>query len=222
MIIREIRNLTPMQFEELHNIYVSTFPLESNKQIEVFINHIKEMLRNDNRYHLYAALDEDGTMIGISLLYVFEYLKMALLDYMAVITNFRRRGIGRSLFEFIHEDLNRLIPENIGMLLEVPMENVFDSDEQLIRKKRIQFYSRLGVKVLKGVDYLLPLQRDKGIEEMYLMIKPSKNVTSMTKESLADFIHSVYVNVYDYKETDLLTKTVTNLPEIVEIEELKV
>ncbi|MGB7883279.1 MAG: GNAT family N-acetyltransferase [Nitrososphaeraceae archaeon] len=211
-----------MQFEELHNIYVSTFPLESNKQIEVFINHIKEMLRNDNRYHLYAALDEDGTMIGISLLYVFEYLKMALLDYMAVITNFRRRGIGRSLFEFIHEDLNRLIPENIGMLLEVPMENVFDSDEQLIRKKRIQFYSRLGVKVLKGVDYLLPLQRDKGIEEMYLMIKPSKNVTSMTKESLADFIHSVYVNVYDYKETDLLTKTVTNLPEIVEIEELKV
>jgi len=57
---------------------------------------------------------------------------------------------------------------------------------------------------------------------MYLMIKPSKNVTSMTKESLADYIHSVYVNVYDYKETDLLTKTVANLPEIVEIEELKV
>jgi GNAT superfamily N-acetyltransferase len=222
MIIREIRNLTPMQFEELHNIYVSTFPLESNKQIEVFINHIKEMLRNDNRYHLYAALEEDGTMIGISLLYVFEYLKMALLDYMAVITNFRRRGIGRSLFEFTNEELNRLIPENIGMLLEVPMENVFDSDEQLIRKKRIQFYSRLGVRVLKGVDYLLPLQRDKDKEEMYLMLKPSKNVTSMTKESVADFIHSVYVNVYDYKETDLLTKTVTNLPEIVEIEELKV
>ena len=101
---------------------------------------------------------------------------MALLDYMAVITNFRRRGIGRRLFEFTHEDLNRLIPENIGMLLEVPMENVFDSDEQLIRKERIQFYSRLGVKVLKGVDYLLPLQRDENIEEMYLMIKPSKNV----------------------------------------------
>lgn len=221
MIIREIRNLTPIQFEELHNIYVSTFPLESNKQIEVFINHIKEMLRNDNRYHLYAAL-EDRTMIGISLLYVFEYLKMALLDYMAVITNFQRRGIGRSLFEFTNKELNRLIPENIGMLLEVPMGNVFDSDEQLIRKKRIQFYSRLGVKVLKGVDYLLPLQRDKDIEEMYLMIKPSKNVTSMTKENVADFIHSVYVNVYDYKETDLLAKTITNLPEIVEIEELKV
>jgi hypothetical protein len=78
-------------------------------------------------------------MIGISLLYVFEYLKMALLDYMAVITNFRQRGIGRSLFEFSNKELNRLIPENTGMLLEVPMENVFDSDEQLIRRRRIQF-----------------------------------------------------------------------------------
>jgi len=141
---------------------------------------------------------------------------------MAVITNIQQCGIGRSLFEFTNGEVNQLIPENIGMLLEVPMENVFDSDEQLIRKKRIQFYSRLGVRVLKGVDYLLPLQRDKDKEEMYLMLKPSKNVTSMTKESVADFIHSVYANVYDYKETDLLTKTVTNLPEIVEIEELRV
>jgi hypothetical protein len=62
------------------------------------------------------------------------------------------------------------------MLLEVPMENVFDSDKWLIRKKRIQLYSRLGVKVLKGVNYLLPLQNNGTKEEMYLMIKPPKNV----------------------------------------------
>jgi hypothetical protein len=134
----------------------------------------------------------------------------------------RQRGIGRGLFEFTNRELNRLIPENIGMLLEVPKENAFDSDEQLIRKKRIQFYSRLGVKILKGVNYLLPLQNNGDIEEMYLMIKPSKNVTSMTKESVADFIHSVYVKVYDYKETDLLTKTITKLPDVIGIEELKV
>lgn len=99
MIIGEFRNLIPMQLEDCHNIYVSSFPLESTKQIEMFFGHIKEMLRSDNRYHLYAAL-EDRAMIGISLLYVFENLKMALLDYMAVIPNFRQRGIGRSLFEF--------------------------------------------------------------------------------------------------------------------------
>jgi hypothetical protein len=54
------------------------------------------------------------------------------------------------------------------------------------------------------------------------MIKPTKNVTSMTKESVADFIHSIYVDVYNYKETGLLAKTISTLPDIIEIEELKV
>ena len=32
MIIKEIKNLTHAEFEELRNIYVSTFPLENAKQ----------------------------------------------------------------------------------------------------------------------------------------------------------------------------------------------
>src|SRR5918994_1421319 len=99
MFIKEIRNLTRTEFEELRNIYLSTFPLENAKQLDNYLNHIYNMLRNDNRYHLFAVV-EDSSMIGISLLYIFEYLKVALLDYMAVITNFQQRGIGRKLFEF--------------------------------------------------------------------------------------------------------------------------
>ena len=88
MIIKEIKNLTHAEFEELRNIYVSTFPLENAKQLDTYTNHIHDMLRNDSRYHLYAAL-EKRSMIGISLLYVFKNLKMALLDYMAVTPNFQ-------------------------------------------------------------------------------------------------------------------------------------
>jgi GNAT superfamily N-acetyltransferase len=221
MIIKEIRNLTHTEFEELRNIYLSTFPLENAKQLDVYMSHIYDMLRNENRYHLYAAV-EDSSMIGISLLYIFEYLKMALLDYMAVIPNFQRRGIGRKLFEFTNNELNRFIPDNIGMLLEVPKENVSDPDEWLRRKRRIQFYSRLGVKVLKGVNYLLPIQIDGDVEEMYLMIKLSKNVTWLSKKNIADFIDSVYTDVYDYRKSDLLNKTIANLPDVIDIEELKV
>jgi GNAT superfamily N-acetyltransferase len=221
MIIKEIRNLTHTEFEELRNIYLSTFPLENAKQLDVYMSHIYDMLRNDNRYHLYAAV-EDSSMIGISLLYIFEYLKMALLDYMAVIPNFQRRGIGRKLFEFTNNELNLCIPDNIGMLLEVPKENVPDPDEWLRRKKRIQFYSRLGVKVLKGVNYLLPIQIDGDVEEMYLMIKLSKNITWISKKNIADFIDSVYTDVYDYRKTYLLSKTIANLPDVIDIEELKV
>ncbi|MPZ06945.1 MAG: GNAT family N-acetyltransferase [Nitrososphaeraceae archaeon] len=221
MIIMEIRNLTHTDFEELRNIYVSTFPLENAKQLDIYINHIYDMLRNDNRYHLYAAV-EDRSIIGISLLYIFEYLKMALLDYMAVMPNFQRLGIGRKLFEFTNNELNRFIPDNIGMLLEVPKENVSDPDEWLRRKRRIQFYSTLGVKVLKSVNYLLPIQIDGDVEEMYLMIKLSKNITWISKKSIVDFINSVYTDVYDYRRTDLLSKTIDNLPDVIDIEELKV
>ena len=220
MIIKEIRNLTHTDFEELRNIYVSTFPLENAKQLDIYINHIYDMLRNDNRYHLYAAV-EDRSIIGISLLYIFEYLKMALLDYMAVMPNFQRLGIGRKLFEFTNNELNRFIPDNIGMLLEVPKENVSDPDEWLRRKRRIQFYSTLGVKVLKSVNYLLPIQIDGDVEEMYLMIKLSKNITWISKKSIVDFINSVYTDVYDYRRTDLLSKTIANLPDVIDIVELK-
>lgn len=179
------------------------------------------MLRNDKRYHLYAAI-EGRAMVGIALLYIFESLKMALLDYMAIIPNFQRRGIGRKLFEFTNDEFNRIVPDNIGMILEVPKENVSDSDEWMQRKRRIQFYSRLGVKVFKGVNYLLPIQVDGDVEEMYLMIKLSKNLTRISKKSIVDFINSVYTDVYDYRRTDLISKTIANMPDIIGIEELKV
>ncbi len=221
MIIKEIKNLTLEEFEELRNIYLSTFPLKNAKQLDGYVNHIYDMLRYDNRYHLYAAL-EDRSMIGISLLYVFENLKMALLDYMAITPNFQRGGIGKKLFEFTDNKFNHLIPDNIGMLLEVPKETVSDLDERLRRKRRIQFYSRLGVKVLRGVNYLLPIQIDGDVEEMYLMIKLSKNITWIPKKSIANFINSIYSDLYEYRKSDLLDKTIDNLPDHIDIEELKI
>jgi hypothetical protein len=119
VIIKEIKNLTHKEFEELSNIYLSTFPLENAKNLEIYLNHIYDMLKNDNKYHLYVAI-KNSSMIGISLLYIFEDLKMALLDYMAVALNFQRHGVGGKLFEFTNNELNRLLPDNIGMLLEVP------------------------------------------------------------------------------------------------------
>jgi hypothetical protein len=161
-------------------------------------------------------------MIGISLLYVFENLKMGLLDYMAITPNFQRGGIGKKLFEFTDNKFNHLIPDNIGMLLEVPKETVSDLDERLRRKRRIQFYSRLGVKVLRGVNYLLPIQIDGDVEEMYLMIKLSKNITWIPKKSIANFINSIYSDLYEYRKSDLLDKTIDNLPDHIDIEELKI
>ena len=223
MIIKEIKNLTYKEFEELSNIYLSTFPLENAKHLDIYLNHIYDMLKNDSRYHLYVAVkDSSYNMIGISLLYIFEYLKMALLDYMAVLPTFQRRGVGGKLFEFTNNELNHLLPDNIGMLLEVPKGDVSDPYERLRRKSRILFYSRLGVKVLKGVNYLLPIQIDGNVEEMYLMIKLSTNMTRISKKSIIDFIYFVYTDVYNYRKDDLLSKTTATMPNVIDIEELRV
>jgi hypothetical protein len=72
------------------------------------------------------------------------------------------------------------------------------------------------------INYLLPIQIDGDVEEMYLMIKLSKNVTSISRKSIADFINSVYTDVYDYRKTDLLRRTITNLPDAIDIKELEV
>jgi GNAT superfamily N-acetyltransferase len=221
MVIKEIKNLTHKEFEEISNIYLSTFLLENAKHLDIYLNHIFDMLKNDSRYHLYVAI-KDRSMIGISLLYIFEELKMALLDYMAVLPTFQRRGVGGKLFEFTDNELNHLLLDNIGILLEVPKENKSDLDEWLRRKSRIQFYSRLGVKVLKGVNYLLPIQIDDNVEEMYLMIKLSKDMTRISKKSIVDFIDSVFTDVYDYRKDDLLSKTTATMPDVIDIEELRV
>ena len=53
---------------------------------------------------------------------------------------------------------------------------------------------------------------DGDVEEMYLMIKLSKNITWISKKSIAGFVDSVYTDVYDYRRSDLLSKTIANSP----------
>jgi hypothetical protein len=50
------------------------------------------------------------------------------------------------------------------MILEVPKENVIGLNEKLMmRKKRIRFYTKLGIKVLDVVNYLLPNEKGDNI-----------------------------------------------------------
>ncbi|MGC1133323.1 MAG: hypothetical protein WA941_10900 [Nitrososphaeraceae archaeon] len=54
------------------------------------------------------------------------------------------------------------------------------------------------------------------------MIKLSKNITWIPKKSIANFINSIYSDLYEYRKSDLLDKTIDNLPDHIDIEELKI
>ncbi|MFZ0896982.1 MAG: GNAT family N-acetyltransferase [Candidatus Nitrosopolaris sp.] len=182
MVIKEIDDFDSFEFEQSIDIYKSSFPSNETRPVQ----RVVVMLKNDKNYHLFISVN-NNSVVGIALMYIFKPLRIGLLDYISVIPNYRRRGIGEELFKFTLEKFGSLVSNGIGLLIEIQRENVLDPEESVVRKNRISFYTLLGAKVLKGVNYLLPPMRNGGeAEEMYLMIRPLGEVHLFQKHLLLD------------------------------------
>ena len=124
-----------------------------------------------------------------------------------MIPNYRRRDIGKDLFNFTLEKFGSLVSNGIGLLMEIQKESGLHPDESAIRKNRISFYTLLGSKVLVGVNYLLPpLHYGVEPEEMHLMIKPLTDIRQLSKASVIRFVRAIYSTIYEYPHDDLLHK----------------
>ena len=208
MLLKEIEDFDSYELKQSVEIYKSSFPTNETRPADKVV----EMLENDKNYHLFISLS-NNSVIGISLMYIFTFLGIGFLDYMAVIPNYQRKGIGNELFNFTLERFSSNISNGIGLLMEVQKENVPDLRESITRKNRIEFYLRVGAKILDGVDYLLPpLQHGFEAEEMYLMIRPLVKIPYLTKESAVQYINAIYSTVYQYEKDDMLEKISQKLP----------
>jgi GNAT superfamily N-acetyltransferase len=210
MIIKEIKDYNSFEFKQSINIYENSFPFNETRPFEDIVN----MLRNDKNYHLIASLN-NNSVIGISLMYIFRSLNIGLLDYMAISPSYRGQGLGKEIFNFTFEKLCSIITNVIGLLIEIQKENnLLDHQEMTIRKNRIGFYNKLGVKLLDKVNYLLPpIYPSNKEEEMYLMIKPIKKIYYLSKEQVIRYINIIYSTIYKYYDNDLLDKISSNIAE---------
>ena len=187
-------------------IYISSFPSNETRSPEKVVNML-----NDKNYQLYVAC-HNYSVIGISLLYVFQYLDIGYLDYIAVKSDYQGKGVGKVLFGFNLHELERLISEAKGLLLEV-QRDVANLQDNALRKNRVQFYMQLGAKILDGVDYILPpLQSESVPENMYLVMRPLKNIDFLSKESILQYISSIYSIIYQYQSDDILEKISMKTP----------
>jgi len=75
IILKKIDDFTSNEFDQVLNIYSVSFPPVETKPVE----KILDLLKGDD-YHLYIAM-EKSKVLGFSLLYVFNDLKIGLLDY---------------------------------------------------------------------------------------------------------------------------------------------
>ena len=215
-MIKEIKDYNSIEFKQSIEIYKRSFPYNETRPSR----EIENMLKNDNNYYLIASLN-DNTVIGISLMYIFESLNIGLLDYLAIIPSFRSHGVGKELFNFTFEKLKKMDSNGIGLLLEIQKENVIDQQEKDARKKRIRFYNKLGVKLLDKVNYLLPAIYPNSIEEeMYLMIKPIKKINYLSKDQVLRYISKIYHIIYQYFDNDLINKTSNTMSEKIIIRSL--
>jgi GNAT superfamily N-acetyltransferase len=210
MIIKEIKDYNSFEFKQSINIYENSFPFNETRPFEDIVN----MLRNDKNYHLIVSLN-NNSVIGISLMYIFRSLNIGLLDYMAISPSYRGQGLGKEIFNFTFEKLCSIITNGIGLLIEIQKENnLLDHQEMTIRKNRIGFYNKLGVKLLDKVNYLLPpIYPSNKEEEMYLMIKPIKKIYYLSKEQVIQYIDIIYSTIYKYYDNDLLDKISSDIAE---------
>jgi GNAT superfamily N-acetyltransferase len=208
MVMKEIVDFDSPEFEQCIKIYKSSFPLNETRAVE----RVVTMLKDDLNYHLFIS-KKNNSVVGMSLMYIFKSLKIGLLDYMAIISTYRGRGIGKELFKFTFDKFCSLINNGIGLLMEIQIEEVNDPEENAIRKNRIRFYTRLGAKLLEGVNYLLP-QFQNGImpENMYLMIRPIEDIPYLSKVSVVGYICAIYSSMYQNHCNNLLAKVSQNLP----------
>ena len=217
IIIKEIDDFNSKELEQTIRIYSGSFPPVETKPVDRVI----QMLKNDDNYHLYVAL-ENNFVVGFSLLYTFEFLGIGLLDYMAVVPQFQNQGLGTMIFRHTLAELQSQIKNLTGLLLEIQKEDAIDSIESIKRKNRIRFYAKLGVKVLADVHYLIPPQHGDEPEETYLMMVPLKKIESLSHDSVIRYIDAIYKQVYQYTNNDLLAKINQFLPNVIRISNMAI
>jgi GNAT superfamily N-acetyltransferase len=213
MAILKLTDLNSSEFKYSLEIYKSSFPPNQTRPIEKVV----EMLQNDKNYELFCCL-KDSSVVGISLLYTFRSLGIGLLDYLSVMSDYRGQGLGKEIFEATFKKfLSNVQAYATGLLIEVQREDRADNLQQAensTRKNRIMFYMKMGARILDGVNYLLPpiVHNNDQPEEMYLMIKPPKEIYYLQQDLVIQYLEAIYSTIYQYQGRDLLEKTCQELP----------
>ncbi len=181
-------------FEQLYHIYERSIPPRERKsraQISAAVTRPEYQT---------LVVKRDGVIIGFSLLFAPTEELFGLLEYMAVHPEFRNAGVGGELFRrTIH--MARAVRGSIPILLEVESDRQVSPDHA-IRRRRQQFYSRLGCRRIDGLSYLLPLPGDGPAPQMDLLVCLPANFSAIHKPLLVHWLKVVYQKVYNCSPND--------------------
>jgi GNAT superfamily N-acetyltransferase len=142
----------------------------------------------------FILAEQGDTVIGLAILFTAESDGFALLEYMAVDEKHRGTGVGSELFEETVRILHRQ-QAAMPMLLEVDSDREAAPD-QLLRKRRQNFYRRLGCRRIAGCVYILPLPGETPPPEMDLFVHLTEPALPIARAALQRWLQVIYTDVY--------------------------
>lgn len=203
---RLVMEINSEEFDRIMVIYRSIFP-ENERLPEA---KLAEKIANQE-FQLLVSYEELKVSF-MAILCPLKETKFTLLGYVAVAENLRGKGIGEDFLKYLEKDLKQ---KEEFLLLEV--ENPVLGDNREIKQRRLNFYRRLGAKILDNVRFLLPNLWNQTPPEMVLMIYPSYHKNYVKGELIKDLINRVYEQFYEEYKHPNIKLLCQNIPDIVNL-----
>lgn len=182
-------------FEDFFRIYAESIVARERKPKEL----IARMIGLPDYKVLIQKIH--GTVVGFSMLFAPAEETFCLLEYMAVHSVHRNAGLGRKLFLRTLQDSVSKRGEPLPVLLEVDSDREASPDREM-RKRRLQFYKRLGCLRVEGLSYVLPLRGEGPTPEMDLLVHLPSQGSAIREAQLRHWLGVIYQRVYQCPPDD--------------------
>lgn len=183
-------NLKQLSNEEIKNVYnkhmIIDFPSEELKPIDIIQNLIKRKI-----YICYGLYNEEKLLAYAFLATSKSYL---LIDYYAVCSEYRNKGIGSKFFNNLKEHCKNYN----GIIVEVEnTEYASNKTEKVIRERRIDFYGKNGMRmtnincILFNVNYSIMCLCNIYINDLVIY----EELKNIYKDMIPSNFYSKYVKI---------------------------
>jgi ribosomal protein S18 acetylase RimI-like enzyme len=193
--LEELGACSHSDFEEFYRIYADSIAARERKSRSWICEIVG---RSDDKILL---LRRQNQVIGFSVLFLPQSENFGVLEYMAIADAYRNQGLGGELFRQAMEAARLARQGQPGpMLLEVDSDRE-ESPDQELRRRRQQFYRRLGCAMISGLHYIMPLPGVGPPPEMDLFIY-GKDRRQISKAELEKWLKIIYQGIYNCPPED--------------------
>ena len=168
---------------------------------------LQQLIDRDD-YHLYA-FQHDSIVAGMAILYLPERQDFAWLDYMAVSPDLMGLGRGSDLFRGLVKIVTQERPTAGYLVLEVDDDRCGLEAVRSMNRRRIEFYRRLGARLLANVDYLFPSPNGPAVS-MRLMVCCLRDDVRVSQETMGSAIEDVFITIHGRAKSDTLLRSIVD------------